>query len=327
MDFNHVFLPDRFYEVGDRYIHNNPEVIPALRRFGPDVIVTDGFNPSHLYAFAYALFKGVPHVPMTDGTYESELALSSIHRAVRRFVYGRSQAFVSASVGGDRLYYSYGVAPERCFHSWLCIDNDAFSPTPQDEKVYDFIFCGRMEQGKSPMFALDVAIDAAKKLGRKVNMLFAGSGSLEDDIKQAAASRTELVEAHFHGFAAQQELPGLYRSARIFLFPTLADVWGVVANEACASGLPVIVTPHAGVAGELVLDGQNGYVCELKIDLWSEHAVRLLTQPELWQRFSHRSLELVGQYTFDTAAEGLLNACLTAASDGELKTSNAKGSI
>ena len=58
----------------------------------------------------------------------------------------------------------------------------------------------------------------------------------------------------FHGFAAQRELPDLYRSAKVFLFPTLADVWGVVANEACAAGLPVIVSPHAGVAGELVRD-------------------------------------------------------------------------
>jgi len=326
LDFNHVFLPDRFYEVGDRYIHNNPEVIPALRRFGPDVVVTDGFNPSHLYAFGYALFKGLPHVPMTDGTYESEQALSGVHRAVRRFVYARSQAFVSASIGGDRLYYSYGIPPERCFHSWLCIDNAAFTPSQHEEKIYDFIFCGRMEQGKSPLFALEVAVDTAKKMGRKVKMLFAGSGSLEESVKQAAAMQSEWVETHFHGFAAQQELPGLYRSARIFLFPTQADVWGVVANEACASGLPVIVTPHAGVAGELVLDGQNGYVCNLETGLWSDRAAQLLTQPDLWRQFSERSLALVSQYNFDTAAEGLLDACLAATSRTELKTSDVKSS-
>jgi len=326
LDFNHVFLPDRFYAVGDRYIHNNPEVVSALSRFNPDVVVTDGFNPSHLYAFGYALFKGLPHVPMTDGTYESELALSGVHRAVRRFIYARSRAFVSASIGGDRLYHSYGIPPERCFHSWLCIDNAAFTPSQQEEKQYDFIFCGRMEQGKSPLFALNVALDTAKKLGRKVRMLFAGSGSQEESVRRAAAFQPELVETHFHGFAAQQELPGLYRSARIFLFPTLADVWGVVANEACASGLPVIVTPHAGVAGELVLDGQNGYVCELEVNQWSDRAVELLTQPELWQQFSDRSLALVSQYNFDTAAEGLLDACLAATARTELKTSNAKGS-
>src|SRR3569832_1153777 len=125
LDFNHVFLPDRFYAVGDRYIHNNPEVVSALSRFNPDVVVTDGFTPSHLYAFGYALFKGLPHVPMTNSTYESELALSGVHRAVRRINKARTRTKETASNGGDRLYHSYGIPPERCFHSWLCLDNDA----------------------------------------------------------------------------------------------------------------------------------------------------------------------------------------------------------
>src|SRR5947209_7444478 len=96
----------------------------------------------------------------------------------------------------------------------------------------------------------------------------------------------DRVDTHFHGFAKQNELPALYRSARLFLFPTHADVWGVVANEACAAGLPVIVSPHAGVAGELVLDGENGFVCALDVKLWTERAASLLTNQETWTRFS-----------------------------------------
>jgi glycosyltransferase involved in cell wall biosynthesis len=312
-DFSHTFLPERHFAIRDRYVHNNPEVFAALKKFGPEVIVTDGFNPSHLYAFAYALMHGVPHIPMTDGTYDSEQSLSAVHRAVRRFVYSRSGAFVSASMGGDRLYQSYGIAPGLCFKSCLCIDNDNFTPpVPMPEKRFDFIFCGRIEPGKGPLFALDVAVEVATRLGRRVGILFVGSGSQEDKVQEAAQRRADLVEAEFHGFAAQGELPGLYRSARIFLFPTLADVWGVVANEACAAGLPALVSPHAGVNGELVRDGQNSFICEMEVDLWAERAIRLLTQPQLLQEFSERSLELVREYTFDNAAQGLLDACHTA---------------
>jgi glycosyltransferase involved in cell wall biosynthesis len=310
LDFPHVFLKERFVSMGDRYIHNNPDVLLALKKFAPHVVVTDGFNPSHLYAFLYAWVRGLVHVPMTDGTDVSEQALSAVHRAVRRFVFARSHAYVSASVGGDRLYQSYGIPIERCFHSCLCIDNAAFTPKPGDQdKQFDFIFCGRMEPGKSPLFALNVALAVAKKLARKTSILFVGSGSQEESVRRAAALQPELLNVQFNGFAAQQELPFLYRSARIFLFPTLGDVWGVVANEACAAGLPVIVSPQAGAAGELVLDGQNGYVCEMDIDLWAERAITLLTQPELMAQFSERSLSLVSQYNFDGAAIGLLDAC------------------
>lgn len=319
MGFDHVFLRERIKTVKDgHYIHNNPDVIRALMRFAPDVVVTDGFNPTHLYAFGYAWLRGLVHVPMTDGTELSERALSNVHKLVRRFIFARSSAFVSASVGGERLYNGYGIPSDRCFKSYLCIDNDAYLRLAGSvEKKYDFIFCSRIVPEKSPTFALEVAQKVALKLGRKVSMLFVGSGSAEESVKAAAALRPDLVDVRFHGFATQKELPELYHSARVFLFPTLADVWGIVANEACAAGLPAIVSPHAGVAGELILDGENGFVCELDTDLWTERACLLLSKEDVWQNFSRRSVSLVREYTFDNAAEGLMAACRYALSAGE----------
>lgn len=310
LEFDHRFLKERITTVNGRYIHNNPDVIPALKQFAPDVIVNDGFNPTQLYAFAYATFKGIAHVPLTDGTYQSEQALSRVHRIVRRIVYARSSAFLSASEGGTKLYESYGIPAERCFKSYLCIDNDAYlrTPEPEQEKS-DFIFCGRMVPEKGPLFALGVARETARRLGRKVSILFVGAGSEDDRVKDAASRLRATVDARFHGFAMQHELPSLYRSARVFLFPTHADVWGVVANEACAAGLPVIVSPYAGVAGELVLEGENGFICELDTGLWAQRAETLLTMPEEWERFSRRSLSLVREYSFDNAASGLVDAC------------------
>ncbi|HJV86991.1 MAG TPA: glycosyltransferase family 4 protein [Noviherbaspirillum sp.] len=309
-EFDHVFLRDRIKTVNGRYIHNNPDVIPALQRFAPDLLVLDGLNPTHLYAFFYAWLKGIPRIPLTDGTYLSEQNLSRVHKLVRKIVYSHSAAYLSASLGGRTLYESYGVPADHCFRSHLCTDNDAFMKTAEPtEKKFDLIFCGRMVPEKGPLFALHVARETARRLGRKVNMLVVGSGSEEDRLKTAAAQQTDLVGCHFHGFALQRELPALYKSARIFLFPTHADVWGVVANEACAAGLPVIVTPHAGVAGELVLDGENGFVCELDADMWAERAARLLAQEELREKFSRRSLDLVREYSFDNAAAGLIDAC------------------
>ncbi|WP_242489894.1 glycosyltransferase family 4 protein [Noviherbaspirillum cavernae] len=313
LNFDHVFLQERFIARGDNFIHHNFDVIPVLNRFAPDVVVTTGFNPTYLYAFAYALAKGAAHVPMTDGTDASEESLSRWHKAIRRFVYRRSQSFISASIGGRRLYESYGIPSRRCFESCLCINNEVYMNAPaDDEKPFDFLFCGRVVEGKNPLFALNVAEDAARRLGRRMRILFVGSGEQEEAIRQEALLRCDLVEAEFNGFASQHELPALYRSARIFLFPTLADVWGVVANEACAAGLPVIVSPYAGVANELVLDGENGFVCELDVSLWSELAALLLSQPAVYQRFSRRSSAIAGQYTFEHAAAGVVAACRSA---------------
>lgn len=317
MEFDRTFLRERITTLNDRYIHNNIDVISALKRLAPDVVITGGFNPTHLYSFGYAMAKHIAHVAMTDGTLESEKNLSPIHRAVRRFVYARSGAFISASDGGKKLFQSYGVVDSRCFRACLCVENaDYFPVCEQSERRYDFIFCGRIEEVKNPFFALDVALKVARNLGRKVRLLFVGSGRLEDEVRQAAAHWPELLEATFNGFALQHELPALYRSARLFMFPTRWDPWGVVANEACAAGLPVLVSPYAGVSGELVLDGENGYICELDAQLWAQRATTLLSDPQLYCQFSQRSRALVSEFTFDAASAGMLNACRFAVMHG-----------
>lgn len=309
LDFGHLFLRENVFTVRGRYIHSNPGVISALYRFSPDVIVTGGFNPTHLYAFAYALARRLPHVAMTDGTDISERGLSKAHRAVRQLVYGRSRAFVAASDGGLRLYESYGVPAESCFKSCLCIDNAAFSPGPAPQKDFDFLFCGRIEAVKNPLFALGVALATARRLGRRVSILFVGAGDLEQALKAEAAQHADLVRAEYLGFTAHDVLPSIYRSARLFLFPSRWDPWGVVANEACAAGLPVIVSPEPGVANELVIDGRNGFVCPLETEAWAGRAAMLLTQPLVWERFSRNSTEMVRNYTYANAAAGLVAAC------------------
>lgn len=312
--FNHVFLKERFIERGSNYIHNNPDVLAALNGIAPDVIVTTGFNPTFLYAFAYAVIRNVPHVPMTDGTDISEASLSRWHRAVRRIVYARSRAFLAASLGGLRLYADYGIPRESGFLSCLCIDNDAYAAQAAlQPKQYDLMFCGRIVADKNPLFALQLADGLATRLGRRTSILFVGSGEQEAELNAMADKLALRVDVSINGHAEQHELPALYASARVFVFPTARDVWGVVANEACAAGLPVMVTPDAGVAGELVLDGENGFICGLDLGQWIDRAELLLTNDALYRRFAARSLDLVSGYSFDHAADGIIQACRHAA--------------
>jgi glycosyltransferase involved in cell wall biosynthesis len=152
----------------------------------------------------------------------------------------------------------------------------------------------------------------ARRMGRRIAVAFVGSGEMEGEMRAAAAAMPAEVEAVFPGFARQDQLPQLYGSARIFMFPTRWDPWGVVANEACAAGLPILVTPVAGAAKELVRDGENGFVLSLDLDRWVDAATTLLTDHDLYARFSMRSRELVGEYNYENAAHGIKNAVLAA---------------
>ncbi|WP_225984706.1 glycosyltransferase family 4 protein [Noviherbaspirillum aerium] len=312
LHFGHEFLKERIITIKGRYIHNNPGVIAALHKFAPSVIITGGFNPTHLYAFAFAVARGIPHIAMTDGTDRSEKGLGRWHKAVRRMVYARSSAFIAASKGGTRLHHGYGVADDACFRSCLCVNNELFAPSAQTRRDVDFLFCGRIEAVKNPLFAFDVALATARKLGRRTSIMFVGAGPQEGELRELAAHHAAMVDASFHGFMSHDELPRIYQAARIFLFPTTWDPWGVVANEACAAGLPVLVTPEAGVAGELVLNGHNGHVEALDVESWSANAARLLTQTDDWERLSRNSMAMASEYTYANAAKGVVDASLHA---------------
>jgi len=244
---------------------------------------------------------------MTDGTAQSEKSLSWRHRFVRRIVFACSASFVGACEGSRDLFRQYGVPVNRIHLSQLCTDNDRFSQQGSAAPA-DFIFCGRFVPHKRPLFAMDVAKEVAKRLGRRTRIDFVGSGAMESEMRDYAAQISDFVDTRFHGYVTQAELPSRYADARIFLFPSEWDPWGVVANEACAAGLPVIVSPHAGAAGELVLDGNNGYVRELDVAQWTEAALGLLTDEDLYSRFSESSRARVAEYTFDHAARGLASA-------------------
>jgi glycosyltransferase involved in cell wall biosynthesis len=162
---------------------------------------------------------------------------------------------------------------------------------------------------KQPLFAIDVAERAAALAGRRISLLFVGTGELEPQLREKAADAVG-VDVDFSGFATQTELPGLYGSVRIFLFPTLWDPWGVVANEACAAGLPIIATPFAGAVGEIIQDGVNAFVRSPEIEAWAAAVQRLLTDEHLYEEFSRSSLRLVAGHNYDAAAAGVINASL-----------------
>ncbi len=324
--FSQTFLNDSFVRYKGRFIHFNHDVWSVLQSCKPDIVITTGFNPTHLMAYAWTRLNGARHVAMTDGTLESEQTLTTLHSSLRRHVYARTAAFIGASEGAMRLYRSYGLDSSVMFKSHLCANNALFLNAPQQAKKYDFMFCGRFEVVKSPFFALNVARAVALQLGRQVSIVFVGSGGLEAQIRSYAKTLEAYVQTVFAGFATQEALPAWYHASRIFLFPTRWDPWGVVANEACAAGVPVLVTSAAGAAGELVRDGENGFVLPLDREQWAAAAVRLLTDESLYMAMSRRAREQVSDYSYENAAHGIAQA-VRAADRACLRWSNYKSRV
>src|SRR5262249_28014774 len=98
--------------------------------------------------------------------------------------------------------------------------------------------------------ALLDAAAALQKQGCEFSLLMVGSGRDKSAVEQQVYA-LGLKNVHFRPAQPPEKMAAVYRSADLVVFPTLEDVWGLVANEAILSGVPVLCSKYAGCAPEL----------------------------------------------------------------------------
>ncbi|MBC8433157.1 MAG: glycosyltransferase family 4 protein [Desulfobacterales bacterium] len=93
-----------------------------------------------------------------------------------------------------------------------------------------------------------------------IGLVLCGSGPQEGKIIKTIKN-FNLKEVYLVGFRQASELPVFYGLADCFIFPSSRfEPWGLVANEAMASGLPILASSMTGCAEDLVHDEVNGFV-------------------------------------------------------------------
>jgi glycosyltransferase involved in cell wall biosynthesis len=108
------------------------------------------------------------------------------------------------------------------------------------------------------------------ELGLKTTMGFSHGGTEHTEGKNLKLNSCKLKTSKecglvvFPGFRQIGELPDFYAEAGAFVHPALEEPWGLVINEAMASGLPVLSSRNVGAAEELVVEGKTGFLFDPK---------------------------------------------------------------
>lgn len=306
-NYNSTILKSFTINYGETHLYFNFSILSNLKKFKPDIVITNGFALPMLLGFFYVIRNNRIHGSFIDGTLITEKKLSFFHKIIRRFVFSRSHFFLGPSNETIRLFKSYGINDRKIFKSCLAINNEKFLSQikPIDEKEYDLLFSGQFIDRKCPLFFVDI-VKKLSKIRKDLKVLVIGSGPLEEILIKGLKKTN--AEIHFKGFVDQEDLPKIYSNSKILVMPTKEDCWGVVANEALASGCPVITTPYAGIANELIIHSKTGYVIDLKLEKWIIKIDLLLKNKKLYTTISNNGIELVKKYTYLSAAEGILDA-------------------
>jgi glycosyltransferase involved in cell wall biosynthesis len=89
------------------------------------------------------------------------------------------------------------------------------------------------------------------------DLVLLGDGPLRETLNSQLSTLNLNEHVQLPGFKPYDELPVYYALANTFVHASTTEQWGLVVNEAIASGLPLIVSNRCGCAPELV--NGNGF--------------------------------------------------------------------
>jgi glycosyltransferase involved in cell wall biosynthesis len=108
---------------------------------------------------------------------------------------------------------------------------------------------------------------------------------------------------HWHGAIPRSEVGAFYRSAEVFILPTLSDGFGLTQLEAQAWSLPIITSSFCG---EVIRDGENGIVLdELSPSAISAALRSCMSEPARLRAFAANRLT-ADRFNLKAVAESLL---------------------
>lgn len=153
---------------------------------------------------------------------------------------------------------------EKCEVVPFGVDIEQFSPRIGEEadnvkeRYGDniILFVGRLVHYKG----LEYLLTAMKQASG--NLIIAGDGILKSALEKQARDLGLKNRVFFISGASQEELIALYRSARVFVLPSVSknEAFGIVLIEAMACGLPIISTELGTGTSFVNKDNITGFV-------------------------------------------------------------------
>jgi len=197
--------------------------------------------------------------------------------------------FDAGLVGGTpqaEYAISYGLKKENVSLGYDIVDNVYYSAqsaywkaqATEDLPIKNlprrfFLNLGRFVYKKNLTLLIKAYATLIKKHPETdIALVLVGSGEEETQLKQLAAAKGLLYNGQsglstfdskphvvFYPFQQSDVTPIFFAKCEAFILPSLYEEWGLVVNEAMASGTAVLVSSNVGCAQDLVVESVNGF--------------------------------------------------------------------
>jgi glycosyltransferase involved in cell wall biosynthesis len=255
------------------------KIFQKLDEIKPDAMAVPGWSYTEaLAALRWCSQSRVPAVVMSEST-EWDMPRQVWRESIKRQIV---RLCATALVGGQahaNYMVQLGMPAERVFLGYDAVDNRYF-----ENKVVEirrqksesrkkrglperyFLASARFIEKKNLLRLIEAySLYRQKSEVRgqrseiRWSLVLLGDGPLRSDLCHLISDLGLEHCVHLPGFKQYDELPAYYGLASAFIHASTTEQWGLVVNEAMASGLPVLVSNRCGCAPDLVQEGENGF--------------------------------------------------------------------
>jgi 1,2-diacylglycerol 3-alpha-glucosyltransferase len=257
--------------------HLPASVLPScLDILQPTLLAIPGWGfPISRAALSWCQQHHIPTILMSESKWDDEKR-QWWKEQMKSWLYIRK--YDAALVGGE-LHRDYliklGFPRERILTGYDAVDNDYFTQRALIAKVDPaaarkrqsqipknpyFIVISRLIKRKNVFHLVEAFADYRQEIGfdRAWDLVICGSGEEESSIRKLINEKQLQDSVHLPGFISYHSIGDWYGLANALIHPALQEQWGLVVNEACAAGLPILCSHTVGASKELVYEGQNG---------------------------------------------------------------------
>lgn len=263
-----AFPSDVVEGLAPRAVHR--EITRLLDRLQPDAVAVNSYSaPDAQAALTWTRRNRRVSVCMMESTARDAPRSRLRERAKGAVV----RSFDAALAGGtpQRAYLrQLGFDDAFVFEPYDVVDNRHFERTAAEVRAAPEATDHLPGLGGGPFFLASSRFVARKNLSALLDayaryresaeapwrLVLLGDGPERDRLERRARGTDGIT---FAGFQQYDVLPAYFAQAGAFVHPSLVEPWGLVVNEALASGTPVLVSSHVGASTDLVRDGVNGY--------------------------------------------------------------------
>ena len=252
-------------------------VFRMLGQIRPDVVAINGYSaPDALAILSWCRMNGRPAILMTESKAD-DAPRSRWKEGIKKIAVNQFAAGLCGGTPHKAYLERLGMASSRIFTGYDAVDNDYFSQTAENVRRNsgNYRFLPGLESSL-PFFLASARFILRKNLDgllyaygayrQRLNaeqipwrLVLLGDGEERQNLEKIV--QAEGIEGvSFAGFRQIDEIPAYYGLAGAFIHPPHQEQWGLVVNEAMASGLPVLVSKTCGCAPDLVSDGINGFI-------------------------------------------------------------------